>query len=134
MDVTPISRDGKTYCFVVREGQGGPPPETTFLTPDDAIQQVGLVVHESGAEIQRHSHLPMTRTITGTPEVLVVRSGLCEIDVYDDERSLIATESLTPGDLVLILAGGHGFRILESTVLLEVKQGPYFGAHEKEYF
>jgi hypothetical protein len=30
--------------------------------------------------------------------------------------------------------GGHGFRVLEDTVLLEIKQGPYPGGAEKERF
>jgi hypothetical protein len=35
---------------------------------------------------------------------------------------------------VIFVDGGHGFRILEDTVLLEVKQGPYTGLEEKEFF
>ena len=30
--------------------------------------------------------------------------------------------------------GGHGFCMLEDTVLLEIKQGPYTGLEEKEHF
>jgi hypothetical protein len=32
------------------------------------------------------------------------------------------------------MTGGHGFRMLEDTVLLEVKQGPYGGQAEKSRF
>jgi hypothetical protein len=35
---------------------------------------------------------------------------------------------------MLMVAGGHGFRMLEDTVILEVKQGPYTGEDEKERF
>jgi len=35
---------------------------------------------------------------------------------------------------VLLVSGGHGFRQLEDTVFLEIKQGPYPGAVEKEAF
>jgi hypothetical protein len=38
------------------------------------------------------------------------------------------------GDVVVLLDGGHGFRMLEDTVLLEIKQGPYSGLGEKEQF
>ena len=35
---------------------------------------------------------------------------------------------------MLMIDGGHGFRMLEDTVFLEVKQGPYTGVDEKERF
>jgi hypothetical protein len=41
---------------------------------------------------------------------------------------------LETGDIILLVAGGHGFRCLEDTVLLEIKQGPYTGLVEKEAF
>ena len=48
--------------------------------------------------------------------------------------ALVATRELLPGDIMLMVGGGHGFRMLEDTVLLEVKQGPYTGLDEKERF
>ena len=38
------------------------------------------------------------------------------------------------GDIVILVAGGHGFEMLEDTVLMEIKQGPYTGLKEKERF
>ena len=35
---------------------------------------------------------------------------------------------------MLMISGGHGFRMLEDTVLFEVKQGPYTGLDEKKWF
>jgi hypothetical protein len=54
--------------------------------------------------------------------------------VYTEGRELVATRDLGPGDLALMVAGGHGFDVREDTVLLEVKQGPYAGLEEKERF
>jgi quercetin dioxygenase-like cupin family protein len=110
------------------------PAETTFPTPDELNLQVGFVVYPAGGEIQRHDHRPLERQIVGTTEVLVVRSGRCEIDLYDHDRQHVATRDLRAGDVILIVGGGHGFRMLEDTVLLEVKQGPYTGLDEKERF
>ncbi len=110
------------------------PSETTFPTPPELNLQVGFVVYPAGGEIQRHDHRSLERRIVGTPEVLVVRSGRCEVDLYDEQRRHVATRELRAGDVILIAAGGHGFRMLEDTVLLEVKQGPYVGLDEKERF
>jgi hypothetical protein len=34
------------------------------------------------------------------------------------------------GDTILLIAGGHGFDILEDSKIIEVKQGPYEGAEQ----
>jgi quercetin dioxygenase-like cupin family protein len=107
---------------------------TTFVTPDDFNLQVGFVVYPAGGTIAPHLHLPLPRQITGTSEVLVVRSGRCVVDLFDDDRRAVTTRELAAGDVIVLMAGGHGFRMLEDTVLLEVKQGPYTGLQEKERF
>jgi len=110
------------------------PSRTTFLTPPQFKQQVGFVVYPAGGEIQRHVHRPLSRHLIGTSEVLIVRRGRCEIDIYNDDRQLVATRELREGDVMLMVGGGHGFHMLEDTVFLEVKQGPYTGQDEKERF
>jgi len=110
------------------------PEKTTFFTPPDFKQQVGFVVYPAGGEIPRHVHRPLERHLVGTSEVLIVRQGRCEIDVYNDDRALVATRELREGDIMLMVGGGHGFRVLEHLVLLEVKQGPYTGLDEKIRF
>lgn len=108
--------------------------KTTFLTPSDFNLQLGFVVYPAGGVVTPHVHLPLQRTIIGTSEVLFVKKGRCQIDIYNSERQLVRTAELSEGDLVLTVSGGHGFRMLEDTVLLEVKQGPYSGVEEKERF
>ena len=110
------------------------PEKTTFLTPPEFKQQVGFIVYPKGGEIVRHVHRNLERHLTGTSEVLIIRQGRCEIDVYNDERVLVATRELRTGDIMLMVGGGHGFRMLEDTVFLEIKQGPYSGVDEKERF
>lgn len=110
------------------------PEQTTFLTPPEFKQQVGYVVYPAGGEIQRHVHRAIERHLVGTSEVLILKKGRCEIDIYNDDRELVATRELHTGDVMLMVGGGHGFRMLEDTVFLEVKQGPYTGLDEKERF
>jgi hypothetical protein len=54
--------------------------------------------------------------------------------VYDENKVMVALRDLYPNDVVLMVGGGHGFRNLEDTVLLEIKQGPYLGVEDKELF
>ncbi len=127
-----ITWQGLPLAYIIRGKLN--PTQTTFLTPPEFKQQVGFIVYPAGGEIQRHMHRPLERHLVGTSEVLIVRRGRCEIDVYNDERQLVAVRELGQGDIMLMVAGGHGFRMLENTVFLEVKQGPYTGLEEKERF
>jgi quercetin dioxygenase-like cupin family protein len=130
--IEPISADGVVLAYIVRAG--ALPQQTTFLTPPECNLQVGHVVYPAGGEIARHVHLPIERHIMGSTEVLIVERGRCEVDVYAEDRRLIQTRELHSGDIIIAVAGGHGFRALEDLVLLEVKQGPYPGGAEKERF
>jgi len=119
-------------CHIVRFR--GLAEATTFYTPPESNLQVGDVVHPHGHEIVRHVHVPVARRPMPKAEVLLVRCGRCEIDVYDRNRKLVATRELLAGDVAVLLDGGHGIRMLEDTVLFEVRDGPYLGPDEKEAF
>jgi len=110
------------------------PTETTFVTSPDLAQQVGFVVYPAGGVIKRHIHKNVDRQNISSSEALIIREGKLEIDIYDQDKSLLATRELQAGDFVLMVSGGHGFRILEATILLEIKLGPYAGASDKELF
>ncbi len=119
-------------CIIIRAGYQ--PSQTSFITQPDISQQVGFVVYPQGGVIKRHIHKMVDRHIRGNSEALMVRQGRCEIDIFDQEHNLLATRELHTGDFVLMIFGGHGFRVLEPTILLEVKLGPYPGPQEKEIF
>jgi hypothetical protein len=127
-----IAWDDKPLCYIIRNALL--PDQTTFLTPPEFKQQVGYVVYPAGGEIARHLHVPLERRLVGTSEVLIIKKGHCLIDIYNDDHELVATRELFEGDLMLMVGGGHGFRMLEDTVFLEIKQGPYTGLEEKERF
>jgi mannose-6-phosphate isomerase-like protein (cupin superfamily) len=131
-DVEIITANDQTLCYVIRKSIR--PKKTTFITPPGDKQQVGFIVYPKGSTIARHVHKPLERHITGMAEVLVVRSGHCQIEVYDGKRNMVALRDLYQNDVVLMVGGGHGFRIIEDTVFLEIKQGPYLGADDKELF
>ncbi len=127
-----ITHDGRELTYIIRASFQA--ETTTFLTPPEFKQQVRFIVYPAGGEIRRHMHRNLPRQLNGTSEVVLIKKGRCVIDVYTDERELVASRELHEGDLPLMVGGGHGFRMLEDTVLLEVKQGPYIGVDEKELF
>ena len=127
-----IDWNGLPLTYIIRAELQ--PDKTIFLTPHEFKQQVGFIVYPAGGEVARHVHLDIERHLVGTSEVLILRKGHCLMDVFNDDRQLIATRELHAGDIMLMVGGGHGFRLLEDTVFLEVKQGPYLDMDEKERF
>ncbi|MBA4369741.1 MAG: hypothetical protein C0403_19110, partial [Desulfobacterium sp.] len=69
-----------------------------------------------------------------TQEVLFVKKGKIEVDFYDDERKYIVSKLISTGDVLLLASGGHGFRMIEQSEIIEVKQGPYAGDNDKTRF
>tara|TARA_B100000579_G_scaffold370507_1_gene332574 strand:- start:168 stop:596 length:429 start_codon:yes stop_codon:yes gene_type:complete len=110
------------------------PNQTTFLTPDHFGQQMGMIVYSAGEHIIPHQHLPVTRKVEGTTECILVKKGKCYIDIYNKKKDLIFTKEMCEGEIVLLLGGAHGFRMIEDTILFEVKQGPYVGEDDKKRF
>lgn len=133
MDVIEEVHSGKQVIAVIIRA-GWMPEKTTFVSSNESNFQLGCFVYHAGNEVRRHSHLRSERTIHETSEFLVVRKGRCEMDLYGEDHQLVRTVDLRQGDAVLLLAGGHGFRLMEDTVFLDIKQGPYRGPEEKERF
>ena len=131
-EIEIISDKDQILTYIIRARHL--PTSTQFITPPEYKQQVGYVVYPAGGEVARHTHRPLQRHLEGTSEVLLVKKGVCLLDVYNDAHDLVGTRQLSEGDLILMVSGGHGLRILEDTVLLEIKQGPYTGLDEKERF
>lgn len=131
-EIEEITYQGKILTIIIRSSFL--PERTSFLTPPEFKQQVGYVVYPKGGVIRRHIHRQLERNLVGTSEVILVKKGKCLLDIFNDDRELVATRELGTGDLMLLVDGGHGFRIQEDTVLVEVKQGPYTGVEEKELF
>jgi len=56
------------------------------------------------------------------------------VDFYDTEQHYLESRVLRPGDVILLIQGGHGFEVLEDVEMIEVKQGPHVGDQDKTRF
>lgn len=106
----------------------------SFFTPNDLSQQVAYMQHPDGHLIEPHMHNKVVREVHYTQEVLVLRKGKLRVDFYDNERRYFESRILSTGDLILLASGGHGFKVLESVEMFEIKQGPYAGDGDKTRF
>lgn len=100
-----------------------------FFSPDGDFQQVGTWGYPAGKALQAHSHNEVARSVAWTQEVLYIRTGRVLAEIYDTADQKVAELEAAAGDLLVLLRGGHGYRILEDgTQVLEIKNGPYVGA------
>jgi mannose-6-phosphate isomerase-like protein (cupin superfamily) len=105
-----------------------------FFTPDNFSQQLAYMNRPKGYIIDPHVHNTVERSVKLTQEVLFVKSGKVLVDFYDQSREYVESTILNKGDVILLASGGHGFEMLESAEIIEVKQGPYAGEADKIRF
>jgi hypothetical protein len=127
-----IEDQGKPIALIVRREYEK--PGVSFFSPYEFSQQLGILLHPAGHEIKPHVHNLIARDVRVTQEVLHVIAGKLEITLYNDRREFLTSRILHPGDTILLAYGGHGIRVLEPCKVLEVKQGPYAGRDDKEFF
>lgn len=109
-------------------------PGIAFFTPNNFSQQLAAMRHPKGHTIQAHLHKPVPRQVLYTQETLFVRQGRVKVNFYDETKRYLDTRVLETGDVILLVSGGHDFEMLEDTVMIEVKQGPYAENQDKERF
>jgi quercetin dioxygenase-like cupin family protein len=95
---------------------------------------LGILVHKKGKRVDKHKHKLVKREILITQEVLVLLEGKMRVDLYNDEAQKLKSIVMGAGDSILLARGGHAIEILEDSKIVEVKQGPYAGFDDKEFF
>jgi mannose-6-phosphate isomerase-like protein (cupin superfamily) len=109
-------------------------PGIHFFTPSHLSQQLAYMRHPEGKSIQPHIHNRVAREVYYTQEVLLIRKGRLRVDFYTEQQTYLESRILEAGDAILLVEGGHGFEVIEEVEMIEVKQGPYVGDHDKTRF
>ncbi len=105
-----------------------------FFTPSNLSQQLAYMRHPAGKIVEAHVHNAVPREVNYTQEVLLLKRGKLRVDFYDHQRNYLESRVLRSGDVILLVAGGHGFEVLEEVEMIEVKQGPHVGEEDKTRF
>lgn len=90
--------------------------------------------HPTGKTIDAHVHNMVHRNVVLTQEVLFIKKGILRVDFYDEYEDYLESRNLLAGDVILLISGGHGFKVIEEVEMIEVKQGPYSGEQDKKRF
>ncbi len=97
----------------------------TFFTPNNAIQQFGYMKHKKQHIIKPHLHKKRLTKIFYTTEVILLLKGILRIDFYNRFKKYLFSKILKEKDIIMLVHGGHGFKVLKNIEMLEIKQGPY---------
>jgi len=136
--IEKIVYNGKILAIIVRtnaisemEKDG---KDMLFASPDEFPFQVGVHSRKKDETIQAHFHVPFLELKDFTvQEFFYIISGKLKIDLYDDRENdnKVSEVVIGPGDSI-ILNTGHGFKFIEDTKMLELKQGPYRGKENEK--
>lgn len=114
------------------------PPGIFFVTTPELPMQLAFMHHPANKTIDPHIHNPVSRVITFTAEVLIIRNGRLLIEFYDVDKNPLTHLSYQAkgGDVVVLYKGGHGFKVegSEDLDMIEIKQGPFVGERDKTRF
>jgi hypothetical protein len=128
-----IQHQGKTIAIILRRHFSA--AESRFFSPADFSQQFGFLVHHRGHIIPAHFHKKIQREIFLTQEVLLIKKGEIQVNLYSNEQQFLTSRVLHAGDIIFLCSGGHGFTMRQDCEIVEVKQGPYSGRDsDKENF
>lgn len=124
---------GNQLAFIVRAGQERR-PGVNFVTNVTTGLQVAFSSYGAGHVIRPHRHNQLRPVAQPPVEVIEVHRGSMRVDFYsgvdviDQGGGFCQSRVLCVGDVVVLIAGGHGMVMSgHGCDFLEVRQGPYYG-------
>jgi mannose-6-phosphate isomerase-like protein (cupin superfamily) len=132
MVIEEVRIDG-TLCAIILPASFDE-PGIQFFTSDELSQQLASMSYPAGKIIPAHTHNPVRREVFYAQEALFIRKGRVRVDYFPKRQEYRTSRVLGPGDVILLISGGHGFEVLEELNMVEVKQGPYAGDSDKTQF
>ena len=81
-----------------------------------------------------HKHNKRNTKIIITTEVIILFKGILRVDFYNEKKNYLFSKKIYAGDIIMLVNGGHGFKILKDVEMIEVKQGPYSLSSDKIKF
>jgi len=131
--IEKIKHKKKLYALIVRK-QYRKKKGINFFTSKEDTQQFGYMKHKKNHVIMPHRHNKRLTKVLTTTEVILLFKGMLRVDFYNEKKFYLFSKKLYAGDIIMLVNGGHGFKVLKDVEMLEVKQGPYNLATDKVKF
>ncbi|MBA3065273.1 hypothetical protein FP828_02145 [bacterium] len=128
-----IKHKSKLLAIILRSNFSA--DKSTFFGQPEFSQQLGYIKYGKNGVIKAHCHKEVHRKIVLTQEVLFIKNGKVKINFYSEKQEFLTSRIVNKGDIAFLCSGGHGFKMLKDSEMIEVKQGPYSGHDsDKECF
>ena len=131
--IEKVLHKNKLFALIVRK-QFRKKSGINFFTSKETTQQFGFMKHKKNHIIKPHKHNKRLTRILRTTEVILLLKGTLRVDFYNDKNKYLFSKIINEGDIIMLVYGGHGFKILKNVEMIEVKQGPYSLASDKIKF
>ena len=122
--IEKIYHNKKLYALIVRD-KFRKKKGINFFTENSNNQQFGYMNHGKGYIIKPHRHLKRNTKIFYTTEVIILFKGALRVDFYNEKEKYLFSKIIKAKDIIMLVHGGHGFKVLKKTEMIEVKQGPF---------
>ena len=101
-----------------------------FVTTDDKFMQLGIWNYKKNHELPPHFHNEFERKSHKTNEFVFVAKGKLQSDLYSEQGEFIETVIVEEGEGILLHNHAHHYKILEDSIILESKNGPFMGVEK----
>ncbi len=125
MKTKKITHKGKLYAvyFDVKHINEG----LTFVSQENEFIQVGIWNYKPNKILPAHFHREYKREATRTCESVYVVEGKIRCNLYTKSGNFIDSFILKKNEMAIQLYGVHEYEIIEKSIVIENKNGPYFG-------
>ena len=131
--IEKIYHKNKLYALIVRN-KFRKKKGINFFTPKETTQQFGYMKHKKGHLVKPHKHNKRLTKIMRTTEVILLLKGSLRADFYNEKKKYLFSKIINEKDIIMLVHGGHGFKVLKNVEMIEVKQGPYSLEKDKVKF
>lgn len=101
-----------------------------FLTEDNKFLQLGIWNYKKGKELNAHFHNWFKRESFRTSEFIFVLKGKIKCNLFTEEGIFIQSIILKKNQGIIQHNFAHEYKILKNSIVLESKNGPYFGVEK----
>ena len=122
--ISKIIHKKKLYALIV-DNKYKQKKGITFFSSDDLPQQFGYMNQKKNHIILPHIHNKRSTKIMITTEIIIILKGILRVDFYDQIQKYMFSKILKKGQIIFLMHGAHGFKVLKNVQMIEVKQGPF---------
>ena len=89
--------------------------------------QVGIWNYKKDKRLDTHYHNTFPRESTKTNETVYVVKGTIKCNLYKETGEKVSSHTIESGEMIVQFNGAHEYFIIDDAVVIETKNGPYFG-------